>query len=317
MIYSCAMATSRKSDRPGLSSVVLEQAVGIALRIVIAGLRWLGPVASSNLGGWIARTLGPSLSVSKVADRNLIQAFPDMDATGRRRVIRAVWDNLGRTSAELPHLASFARTSDGPGWEIDGEQHLAELAGSGSQAVFFSGHFGNWEMILPIAGGLGLDVSGFYRAASNKTVDDIIQGLRADAMASGVSMFAKGAQGARAALAHLQHGGSLGLLVDQKMNDGIAVPFFGRDAMTAPALAQFALRFHAPIMPVHVVRLGPARFRMVCDPPLAVALTGDRTTDTRSIAVAMNLRLEDWIRAEPASWLWLHRRWPKSAPLPT
>ena len=296
--------------------LILDRAVGIALLTAIAGLRRLGPVASSNLGGWIARTLGPSLSVSLVADRNLIHAFPEMDAAARGRVIRAVWDNLGRTSAELPHLASFTRTLDGPGWEITGEQHLAALGHGRTQALFFSGHFGNWEMILPIAGKLGLGVSGFYRAASNKTVDDIIQGMRAGAMASGVSMFAKGAPGARAALSHLQHGGSLGLLVDQKMNDGIAVPFFGRDAMTAPALAQFALRFHAPIMPVHVVRLGPARFRMICDPPLEVALTGDRTTDTRSIAVAMNLRLEDWIRAEPASWLWLHRRWPKPVPLP-
>ncbi len=44
------------------------------------------------------------------------------------------------------------------------------------------------------------------------------------------------------------------------MNDGIAVPFFGRDAMTAPALAQFARHFSIPILPVRVVRLGPARF---------------------------------------------------------
>ncbi|WP_419730930.1 lysophospholipid acyltransferase family protein [Lichenicola sp.] len=290
-----------------------EWIVGVALRGVIAGLRRIGPVAASNLGGWIGRTIGPLLPVSRVADRNLVQAFPDMEATARRRIIRAVWDNLGRNAAELPHLASFVRTTSGPGWEIEGEHHLAALVGGGTRALFFSGHFGNWEMILPIAGGLGLRVSGFYRAASNRTVDRIIQGLRTDAMPPGVSMFAKGAPGARAALAHLQQGGSLGLLVDQKMNDGIAVPFFGRDAMTAPALAQFALRFRAPIMPVHVVRLGPARFRMICEPPLDVALTGDRATDTRSIATAMNRRLEDWIRAEPASWLWLHRRWPKPA----
>ena len=32
------------------------------------------------------------------------------------------------------------------------------------------------------------------------------------------------------------------MLVDQKMNDGIAVPFFGREAMTAPALAMLAIR---------------------------------------------------------------------------
>ena len=124
-------------------------------------------------------------------------------------------------------------------------------------------------------------------------------------------MFRRGPEGARAALLHLQSGGSLGLLIDQKMNDGIAVPFFGRSAMTAPALAQLALRFRVPIIPVHVVRLGPARFRMVCEPPLIVSSTGDKKTDTDMILRTVNATLERWIRADPASWLWLHRRWPK------
>jgi hypothetical protein len=49
--------------------------------------------------------------------------------------------------------------------------------------------------------------------------------------------------GDRKAMAHLRDGGLLGMLVDQKLNEGLAVPFFGRPAMTTPALAQFALRF--------------------------------------------------------------------------
>jgi len=171
-------------------------------------------------------------------------------------------------------------------------------------------------MILPIAAALGLPVSGFYRAASNPRTDAVIQSLREKALGRGVTMFAKGPEGARAALLHLRRGGSLGLLVDQKMNDGIAVPFFGRIAMTAPALARFALRFHMPIVPIRVIRLGPARFRLVCEAPLGIALTGDGTADTYAISLAMNATLERWIREEPASWLWLHRRWPKAVIAP-
>lgn len=286
----------------------------LALRGAIVVLRRLGPVHSSNLGAWIARSLGPMLPVSRIADDNLRRALPELSDAERARVISAVWDNLGRNSAELPHLGALRRSPDGPGWEIRGEQHIADIRASGAPALFFSGHLGNWEMILPIAAGLGLSVSGFYRAASNTRTDVIIQSLRQKALGRHVSMFAKGARGARAALSHLQGGGSLGLLVDQKMNDGISVPFFGRAAMTAPALAQFALRFHAPIVPVRVIRLGPARFRMVCEQPLAVALTGDRKADTYAISLAMNATLERWIREEPASWLWLHRRWPKTVP---
>jgi KDO2-lipid IV(A) lauroyltransferase len=274
-------------------------------------LRCLGPVNASNLGGWLARGFGPMLAVSKVADANLRHAFPEFPDAERARIIRAVWDNLGRTAAEMPHLAALRRCPAGPGWEIEGEAHIEKLRSAGGQALFFSGHLGNWEMILPIAAGLGFPVSGFYRAASNARANAIIQSLRQQALGRHVVMFAKGAQGARAALTHLQEGGSLGLLVDQKMNDGIAVPFFGRAAMTAPAIAQFALRFHAPILPVHVLRLGPARFRMICEPPLDIVRTGDKKTDTATILLAVNATLERWIREKPESWLWLHRRWPK------
>jgi KDO2-lipid IV(A) lauroyltransferase len=289
----------------------LLQAAG--LWSIIFLLRCLGPVNASNLGGWVARGFGPMLAVSRVADTNLRHAFPQLRDAERARIIRAVWDNLGRTAAELPHLGALRRCPAGPGWEIEGEAHIEKLRSAGGQALFFSGHLGNWEMILPIAAGLGFPVSGFYRAASNARANAIIQSLRQQALGQNVFMFAKGAQGARAALTHLQNGGSLGLLVDQKMNDGIAVPFFGRPAMTAPAIAQFALRFHAPILPVQIVRLGPARFRMICEPPLNIAFTGDKQTDTTAILLAVNATLERWIREKPESWLWLHRRWPKTS----
>jgi KDO2-lipid IV(A) lauroyltransferase len=291
----------------------LQSCEAAALRGVGHVLGWLGPVRSSDAGGWVARALGPRLPASRVAESNLRRALPALDAPGRAAVIRAVWDNLGRTCAELPHLAGLSRTPSGPGWELAGEEHLDGLRRAGTQVLFFSGHFGNWEMVLPIAAQLGLPVSGFYRAASNAAVDAVIQAMRQRALGPGVSMFAKGRHGARAALAHLRGGGSLGLMVDQKMNDGIAVPFLGRVAMTAPGLAQFALRFGAAVVPIRVDRLGPARFRLVCEAPLAVARTGERDADVYALTLAMNAVLERWVRADPGSWLWLHRRWPRES----
>ena len=59
-------------------------------------------------------------------------------------------------------------------------------------------------------------------------------------------------------MAALRRGAHLTLLVDQKLNDGIAVPFFGRPAMTAPALAMLALHFGCAVLPARVERLGGA-----------------------------------------------------------
>ena len=58
-------------------------------------------------------------------------------------------------------------------------------------------------------------------------------------------------------------------------------------------------------------RLGPARLRIVVEPPLALPDSGDRDADILALTEAINRRLEAWVRARPKSWLWLHRRWPK------
>lgn len=296
-----------------LASRLSHRCQAVVLRSVVFGVRALGINVASNLGGWLACTVGRRLPASAVADHNLRRFMPELDAIERADIIRSVWDNLGRTSAELPYLASFERTTTGTGWEIEGEEHILALKEAGTPALFFSGHFGNWEMILPIASSLGMPVSGFYRAVSSPPVEALVQSLRRAALGPDSLMFAKGARGARLALSHLHKGGSLGFLVDQKMNDGIAVPFFGHAAMTAPALAQLSLRFGRPILPVYVVRLGGGRFRLVCEAPLVVPRSGNRVADTYAISAAVNATLERWIRTRPGAWLWLHRRWPKEA----
>jgi KDO2-lipid IV(A) lauroyltransferase len=273
--------------------------------------RALGPVAASNLGGAVARTIGPRLPVSRVADRNLRLAMPELDAAGRRAVISGVWDNLGRTVAELPHIGGLQRTDAGPGWEIEGGEVAEALAEEGGPALLFAAHLANWEVLQPVAAAYGIALAGFYRAASNPRVDAMIRGLRRQAGGAEARMFAKGPVGARAALAHLSAGGTLGMLVDQKMNDGIAVPFFGRAAMTAPAAAAFALRFRCKLIPVRVLRLGPMRFRVALAPPLALPEGMPRVEAIAAVMAEVNATLEGWIRARPAEWLWLHRRWPK------
>ncbi len=287
------------------------RAEAMIARAALLVLRQLRPATASNLGGLVGRSIGPLLPVSRIADANLALAMPELDAGARRRIVRGVWDNLGRTVAELPHVASLQRTASGPGWEIEGEAIAREIAALGRPAILFSGHLGNWEALPLVAGHCGIVLASFYRAAANPIVDAMIVELRRRAVGGDVPQFAKGAPGARSALAHLRGGGQLGMLIDQKMNDGIEAKLFGHLAMTAPAAAAFALRFGCPLVPGVVQRLGPARFRVICEPPLAMPATGDRQSDIAQLTQQMNDCLERWIRAHPEQWLWLHRRWPK------
>ena len=281
-------------------------------RAALALLRAMPPTAASDLGGAVARTLGPLLPVSRVAETNLRHALPALDAAARRRVIRLMWDNLGRTVAEFPHLAALRECPAGPGWEIAGADELRALAARGGPAIFFSGHIGNWELLPPAAAAYGVPFASVYRAAKNPLIDAMIAELRAGAAGLAMPRYPKGAAGARQTLAHLAAGGRVAMLMDQKMNDGIPVPFFGRTAMTAPALAALALRFRCPVIPAHVERLGPARLRIIVEAPLDLPETGDRAADIARLTRAVNATLERWIRDRPEGWLWLHHRWPRS-----
>ncbi|HEX3346697.1 MAG TPA: lauroyl acyltransferase [Acetobacteraceae bacterium] len=282
-----------------------------AVRAGLALIGMLSPAAASNLGGAVARTLGPLLPVSKVADENIRHAYPELDAAARRRLVRGVWENLGRTVAELPHLGKLEFNESGPGWEAEGGEHALALVERGGPAVLISAHIGNWEL-LPVAfRKLGVNMAVFFRRAANPLVDRVITDLRTRAVGQEVPMFNKGAAGAIQALAHLARGGYLGILQDQKMNEGVAVPLFGRPAMTAIAAATYALRFKCPVVVGHVRRLGPARLRIVIGPPLELPDTGNRRADIIAFTATINAELEARIRSWPEGWLWLHRRWPK------
>jgi KDO2-lipid IV(A) lauroyltransferase len=129
------------------------------------------------------------------------------------------------------------------------------------------------------------------------------------ASTSGV-LIPKGPQGVKLLLDSLKKGKHLGVLMDQKMNDGIPVPFFGIEAMTASAIAELALRFDCPMVPVHIKRLGGVKFRIIFEAPLVLERTGNHVDDVQSLMIQVNNKIEGWIKAVPEQWLWLHNRWP-------
>ena len=277
---------------------------GLAARALF-GLFSLLPVDwASALGGGLARLVGPRLKASRVARRNLARAFPDLSPAGIEAVVAEVWDNLGRVVGEFPHVDWLARNRV----EVIGLHHLHGLRDDGRPGLFVSAHFGNWELGTAMGCREGLPATLVYRAANNPWVEDVYRKGRGAGAAGG--QIRKGAQGARLALDVLRKGGHLAMLVDQKMNDGIAVPFFGRPAMTAPAVARFALRFRCPVVLVKVERLKGAHFRMTFQPPLALPDSGDSHRDVLEVMTAINSEAEDWVRATPGQWLWLHKRWP-------
>ncbi len=267
---------------------------------------------ASALGGAVARAVGPRLGLSRRARRNLERAFPDMKPAEIDRVVRDMWDNLGRVAAEMPHLSRIKVFDSDPATgprrvEVVNIERFDAVRDSQKPVIFFTAHIGNWEICPLVSIRRGLPLHVVYRSANNPWADRLFLASRRDVVGG---MIPKGAEGARLMLKTLQDRGALAMLVDQKMNDGIAVPFLGRDAMTAPALAQLALKFDCVVLPAWIERVGGAYFRATVDEPLEFPRTGDRHADIRALMTAVNARMEAWIRNCPGQWLWLHRRWP-------
>lgn len=276
----------------------------LAARALFAILAALPVDAASAITGSVARVLGPRLKVSHVARRNLARAFPDKSPSEIETIVAEVWDNMGRVAGEFPHIDWLIRNRV----EVEGLEHLHALRDDGRPGLFVSAHFGNWELAGAMACREGLPITLVYRHANNPWMEDLYRrGRKASATGGQIP---KGPEGARKIMQVLKAGGHVGMLIDQKMNDGIAIPFFGRDAMTAPAVGRFAVKFACPIVPAKVERLKGAHFRVTLYPPVEQPVSGDPHADTVAVMTVLNTMIEDWIRAKPGQWLWVHKRWP-------
>jgi KDO2-lipid IV(A) lauroyltransferase len=287
---------------------------GLEAAAFFAGIgffRMLGLRAASAVGGFVGRNIFYRIrGVMKRARENLRAAFPEKSDAEIEAIIVEMCDNLGRTVAEYAHLDKFSMHGDNPRLEIVNAEAGRAAMASGKGVMFFSGHFANWEMMPFVAEQLGFEGGEVYRPQNNPIVDRwLVEQRRKNGPKDQV---AKGVQGTKRIFTLLRRGKAIFLLADQKTNEGIAAPFFGRDAMTTPAPAMFALKLGSTLLPASNERLPGPRFRMTIHPPVDFTPTGDQERDVYLLTCAISDAIEKAVRMRPSQWLWIHRRWPTS-----
>lgn len=250
------------------------------------------PVASS-IGGAIAKAIGPHLKVSKLGLENLRLAFPKKSQESREKILRGMWEHLGRVAGEFPHLPKLIAST-----KVEGLETLKNLNGA---AIFFAGHLGNWELPHWIVVNETVPISLISRPPTNPLTRWLFGVIRKHPL---VDIIIKGAEGTREMMRVLQNKGHLGILVDQRISDGEPIPFFGKDALTALGPAKLAYKYDALLVPVQVERIGQKpTFKVTFQKPFKA--TKDSVQTTKKI----NACLEEWIRENPEQWLWVHKRW--------
>ncbi|HFD81342.1 MAG TPA: lauroyl acyltransferase [Gammaproteobacteria bacterium] len=273
----------------------------------------LSPERASRMGRRLLQRLGPRLDKSRIIRWNLTVAFPEKSAAEIEALVPEVWGTLGALLGEYPHISAICDNPDGERVEFEDRSGARAMQPGGPPAVFVSAHLANWEIVPGILERFGKPATVVYTPLQNPRLDRMLRRARED---SGIDLV--GREGAvRPLMRALREGRSVGLVVDQRVDSGEPLPFFGHDKLSSTAPAMLALRMGVELIPVQVQRRGDARFRIIIHPP--VQADSEEATDEdriRQMSRRLNRVFEDWIRERPGEWVCTKRRWPKTLQLP-
>jgi KDO2-lipid IV(A) lauroyltransferase len=247
----------------------------------------------------------------RVALANLSQAFASRPESERRAVARRMFVHFGRLVLELIKFATLSEAQIRARSDIEGEDRVAQAHRQGRGVLYFTGHFGYWEL-QAIAHPLRVaPISVIARPLDNPLLHRLLERIRTR---TGNSVIYR--DGAiRKVLRALAVNQGVAILIDQHLHssDAVYVDFFHRPAATTSALAALALRTGAPVIPVFALPLPHGRYRFVYEHPVPPP-ADDSPDAVREFTQRCTDVLEMYVRREPSLWLWMHRRWRERDP---
>lgn len=285
-----------------------------AVWTILKLLGFLPRSTSRALAAALARfLLACSPHLQRVAMTNLRLAFPDWTDAQRRTAISGMARQLGWMAAEFARFPTLLPCNIAKLTERQGFEHFESARARGKGVIFLTGHMSAWEL-APFAQALyGQRLHFLVRAIENKRVDALVNRFRS---LSGNQPIEKN-NSARAVLRVLGAGGTVGILADQNtsVDEGVFVDFFGIPACATAGLARVARHTGAAVLPGFLHWDSVARkYILKFEPPLVFQRTEDEDADIRSNTALCAKIIENYIRAYPDQWFWLHKRWKNRPP---
>jgi len=207
-----------------------------------------------------------------------------------------------------PHARGAITSRGTPRMALEAAFDLELLRNAERGFVLLAMHQGNWNLpgLCGALGGFPFDV--IYGEQKHPDFEAMIAAHR-NRMPCG---FIHIDDTPRAMIQALKGGRSVGLFVDQRVDAGDPVPFFGHDAPTVTIPARIACRLGTGVIPTGIARLPGARFRLtMAEPIYADPAAGDAHRASIGMMARVHRQFEAWIRAQPADWCCVKRRWPK------
>jgi Kdo2-lipid IVA lauroyltransferase/acyltransferase len=283
---------------------------------------WLGLKALGLLPRPVARRVGAGFAavayrlrrpLRRAAETNLQIAFPEISEKKRDEVIRRMVQQVGWMAAEFSQLPKYRRENIENIVVIDGFENFDAARRRGKGILFLTGHMSAWELSSFAHALYGYPLHFLVRPVSNRRIDALVNHYRC---LSGNRPIDKN-KSARAILKVLGEAGTVGILMDHNtsLDEGVFVNFFGVPASTSSGLARLALRTDAAVVPGFLWWDASRRkYRLRFEPAVELSRSDDEEADVHENTQRFTRVIEDFVRAHPDQWLWVHKRWKTRPP---
>jgi KDO2-lipid IV(A) lauroyltransferase len=248
----------------------------------------------------------------QVVRDNLRRSFPTKTEQERLLIEKTYFRFLADNLIESLKSLSMSKKSFQKRFHLKNPEVITQFTDKNQSILLATSHYANWEWAAPgLTSMLAVKSILVYKPLSNKSAEKVINGIRSKYGALMVPM----KQAIRTIIEHQDETTMSVLVSDQtpSARDNMHfVDFLNQPTAVFKGLEKIAKLTKSPIMYMHVERVKrgyyQAEFSVLEANPLATA--EDEITDK------YNKKLENIIQANPAYWLWSHKRWkhkPKTA----
>ena len=282
----------------------------LALRAVVGFLRILPWKVALKLGESFGVLL--TLLLRKRFKRSVYdiqKAFPDKSKKEVLEIAKESWRNIGRMLSEIAQISVMPKEKMLEKIEFINFDYIIKANHEGKAGILHLGHFVNWEMFGIAGSTLFKNMLSIGKPQTNPYVNQAIIDMRTKYGAKIASSYNPFFTCFKA----IKKGAILGIVSDQSViSSPLYMHFLNRPAELAPMTALLSLKMNIPVYPVRMYRKNGKVYAQAYEqimPPqekFSHELLKKYTEQLKNI-------YEDWIRQDPASWLWAHNRWKREA----
>ena len=239
---------------------------------------------------------------------NLRHAFPDRDKAGIRALARQFYRYLAEWIVEILKLPTFSEAEMKRRCRITGNTAFAQLSREKHGAIVLTAHLGNWEWAGQRVGlAVEQPLNVVYKALSSEGVNQFMKHVRTRFGNEVSSMN----EISRKLVKSHQRGLISCYLADQSpltQSAGYWPTFMNRPAPFFTGPAKAAIKLNLPVYYGHIERMTRGYYQIT----LYQLAAAPQQWSPEAITEAYVRHLEASLEAQPANWLWSHRRWKKT-----